>query len=664
MAKAIDAMGRAVGRLDDLKTGDALPHEMEALNQLLKAEADVRRRQVARQQQAGGGGGSNRQGPDLSTLFDQELRKRQETNYETPSTSETREEEKREDDPLEKIRELARRQAALNREQQDLANSQLSEEELKRQLERLTREQTELRQQAEQLAQQLQSQQRSQQASPQQGQQGQQASGKPSDSAQGKQGQGGRSQQANGRELREISEEMRDAAADLRRQDPKQAGARGSRALDRLRDLEREMQTSTPDDRRRALGDLQLETRQLADAERRLANEAARTTPGRAGHDARRRLASEQDRLADRVERLTESARSLSKGGPTNQADRGDQEAVSEAARELERQRLAERMRKTAEGLRQDGAGEETQASRPDGKQTGENPQSASADKQGATGRAADREGEELAKALDRVADRLGAAAGAESADAHRLSDQLSRTQELRDRVSELQRSIEELQREGAQAGPSSDSARGSQGQQGANGQPQDQNAQQQNGQQQGQQSANGQQPGDSARGQQGQQGQNGRSSPQSSQSGQQAGPEGQASSGQQGGGNGSHAGRVGDLQREIGQRMRDAERLADQIRRDNPGAMPGQQTPEGWWPSVSAPGTEAFKQDFARWESLKQNLLLALEQVETDVSGKLRDRESRERLNAGRHEAVPESYREQVDRYYRSLAQPRKPPQ
>ena len=65
MARAIEAMGRAAAELERLQTGAALPHEMEALNQLLKAEADVRRRQVARQQ-GGGGGGGNRPTPDLS----------------------------------------------------------------------------------------------------------------------------------------------------------------------------------------------------------------------------------------------------------------------------------------------------------------------------------------------------------------------------------------------------------------------------------------------------------------------------------------------------------------------------------------------------------------------------------------------------------------------
>jgi hypothetical protein len=106
---------------------------------------------------------------------------------------------------------------------------------------------------------------------------------------------------------------------------------------------------------------------------------------------------------------------------------------------------------------------------------------------------------------------------------------------------------------------------------------------------------------------------------------------------------------------------MRDAERQVQELRRENQGL----QTPqgeEGWWRSRSAPGTEGFKQDFAKWESLRKNLLSALERVESDLSDRLRARENSERLNAGRHEAVPEAYREYVDRYYQSLATPRKP--
>ena len=90
---------------------------------------------------------------------------------------------------------------------------------------------------------------------------------------------------------------------------------------------------------------------------------------------------------------------------------------------------------------------------------------------------------------------------------------------------------------------------------------------------------------------------------------------------------------------------------------------MPQGGTPEDWSRSVSAPGTESFKQDFAKWESLKKNLLAALEQTETKLSDELRTRESRERLNAGRHDEVTDTYRELVDRYYQSLAAPRRTP-
>jgi hypothetical protein len=616
LGKAVEAMGRAVNELDQQSTTKALPHEMEALNHLLKAEADVRRRQVSRQQQAGGGGGMNRSEADLSNLFDQELRKRQETNYETPNSTEARE-DARQEDPLERIRDLARRQDALNRQQADLMRNrdQLEETELKRQLERLTREQNELRQQAETLAQRMQQQApRNQQPQSGESQSSQSKSGQASVN-----GQSGGSSQQESRRLRDISEDMRNAATGMRRQDPSQASESGSRAAQRLRDLEKQMQTARPDDRRRALGDLQLETRQLADAQRRLANEAGRTAPGQAGDDARRRLAGEQERLAERAERLQDQVKQLSR---TGQAQGDERNATNDAARELERQKLADRMRQSAEALRQQGGREgQGQPAKPD------------------PSRQTAREGEELARALDRVADRLGAAAGTQDTNSRRLSDSLSKTQELRDKVADLERSIEQLQREGQQqsAGQKPEERADAQGRQ-------------QTSSPQGQDS-----PAPRQGPQQGQAGQQGQSS-----SGQQSADGRDGSAGQQGGSAGGNGGRVQQLQREVNERMRAAERLAEEIRRDNPGMqVPNNQ--ESWWRSTSAPGTEAFKQDFARWDSLKKNLLVALEGVESKVSSELRANENKERLNAGGHVAVGEAYRDLVDKYYRSLASPRK---
>jgi hypothetical protein len=198
---------------------------------------------------------------------------------------------------------------------------------------------------------------------------------------------------------------------------------------------------------------------------------------------------------------------------------------------------------------------------------------------------------EELARGLDKVAERLGSANGARDTEASRLSEQLGRAQELRDRLGRLQRSMDDLAK----------TDKGAQGAQGAQG-------------------ARAGQPAAS-------------------------------------GGEGSPSG----LQRDVDSQMREAQKLAEQMQREHPGMQKGGSTPEQWQRSVSAPGTEGFKQDFAKWESLKKNLLMALEQTESQLSDQLRARENRERLNAGRHDAVSDSYRALVDRYYQSLAAPRR---
>ena len=76
---------------------------MAALNALLQAQAEIRKRQVTQQQQnAGGGGVGNRQGQDLSNLFDRELKRQQRTNYETKAQVETQPEAAKTDSALDK----------------------------------------------------------------------------------------------------------------------------------------------------------------------------------------------------------------------------------------------------------------------------------------------------------------------------------------------------------------------------------------------------------------------------------------------------------------------------------------------------------------------------------------------------------------------------------
>lgn len=365
---------------------------------------------------------------------------------------------------------------------------------------------------------------------------------------------------------------MRQAASNLQRQDPQQASASGAKAGEQLRGAEQRMQATRPDEQRRAMGDMQLEAQQIADAERRLGNEASRTAAGSAGEDARRKLAGEQERLADRTQRLGDTVKEMSRmrqgSGATGSASEQQAQAMSDAGKELDKQNVAGRMRESAQAMRNG---------------QGDDPKSAAS-----TG--------EIARALDKVAEQLGSAAGGRDAESAKLSDQLSRAQQLRDQLGKLQRSMEELNA-------------GSKGSTGSTGS---------------------------------------------------TGSDGSAVSGSTGATGAGEKRDVAKLQRDAEEQMKEAQRLAQEMARDSSGKQTGFTTPEQWQPSLSAPGTEAFKQDYSKWEELKKNLLVALDQTESRLSDQLRARENRERLNAGRHDAVADTYKELVDRYYQSLAAPR----
>ena len=352
------------------------------------------------------------------------------------------------------------------------------------------------------------------------------------------------------------------------------------------------MRGSTADDRRRQLGDLQLETRQLADAERRLAEELTRAGESGQGSDARRQAAADQERLAGRAERLQRQLRELSgQGQPSTERD-----AVGRAARDLESQRVAERMRQTAQEVR-DGSQAADSATTTTTRREGRpvTPPRPASD----PGRA----GADIARTLDDVASRLDAARDGDRGNAQRLSDELSRARDLRDRLAEVERSLERL----------SSQAQGQRRE--ANGRDQRAEAR----------------PGQRA-----------------------------TDAGAREGDPAASAAEVAALQRQLAEQLRETRERAEALSRDNPD-MRGPATPEQWQPSVSAPGTEAFKQDFARWESLKSNLMLALEKVERSLTTQLREQETKDRLNAGASDAVPDDYRALVEKYYRSLATPRR---
>ena len=182
---------------------------------------------------------------------------------------------------------------------------------------------------------------------------------------------------ASGRDAAAASEDMRGAASQLRREDPASARGQSDRALQKLRGVERALKESGPDERRKALGDTELEARQLATRQRQLNEQAGRASqPDRA--DARRRVSGEQEQLAGRAEALAQRLRELSSRG----GDKAEEGQTAAASRAFDGEKGPEKMREIARGLQQGDAS----ATKPDA-------------------------GQQIARSLDRLAERVGGSA-------------------------------------------------------------------------------------------------------------------------------------------------------------------------------------------------------------------------------------------------------------
>jgi hypothetical protein len=94
-----------------------------------------------------------------------------------------------------------------------------------------------------------------------------------------------------------------------------------------------------------------------------------------------------------------------------------------------------------------------------------------------------------------------------------------------------------------------------------------------------------------------------------------------------------------------------------DRVQRGTPESGGKMSTPEEHEWSRSAPGTEAFKQDYAAWQSLAADVAKALEGTEAAVAGRLSTALAKDRLRAGGSERVPEGYRRRVSKYFESIA-------
>jgi hypothetical protein len=326
---------------------------------------------------------------------------------------------------------------------------------------------------------------------------------------------------------------MRSAASEMQRQSPGGAADRAEQAAARLRSLEQQMRGDSAESRQRAAGEARLEAQQIAEEQRRIAAEAERLEKGDSGGnaDAWRRLAGEGEKLADRVESL----------------ERGAQQA----GRDLQHERVAERMRNTAKQIR------EATADRPAGGR-GASP-SPSAPK------VADAE-QQIARAVDRIVDQLGDQTGRGEGTPQELARQLDQTRAIRERLDTLEQQVRDAESKGA----SSEAQR---------------------------------------------------------------------------------------LREQFGQELQRARQTLSRLERSESGAAPGGMSPEQHEWSQTDQGTEAFKQDFTQWASLKKDVHSALDRFDASVIAKAARKSADQRLSAGGSDRVPDAYRRLIARYYESLA-------
>jgi len=359
MEQAVQSMYPASERLAALELDEAIAPAQEALQHLLRAESLFNEFQVQNQQQGGGGGGGGRAQQDLAEMFELEM-DLELNQYETGSNVSPQAQQAEEEDIMNQLDELARRQEQLAnnlRNQQQLSEAQRYQQEmLRRETEELQERLEELQQQRESLQrgqgqqtaqnnQQQPGQQPNQQNQPgQQGQQGQ--PGQP-----GQQGQGGQSGQSGEqitqnelqrrlesavRAMEQSAEAMRGdaspeelqrAADEARRQ---LEGAREQIAADQLADMQSSFSNMAGQAERMALEQQRMEQQLQAAMEQAVADRESGEDP-----DSRGMELQEEWELARQKAALAAELSSLQEQMLSAMQRFGDD--VPEASRELQR---------------------------------------------------------------------------------------------------------------------------------------------------------------------------------------------------------------------------------------------------------------------------------------------------------------------------------------
>ncbi len=117
-------------------------------------------------------------------------------------------------------------------------------------------------------------------------------------------------------------------------------------------------------------------------------------------------------------------------------------------------------------------------------------------------------------------------------------------------------------------------------------------------------------------------------------------------------------------LREEYARQLKETADLLDQLRRDDPSFARGGVgfTFEGQGMTLSAPGTEAFKQDFAKWDQLRRQATNALDRAESSLSKRLQAQQAKDRLAAGVEDKAPPEYQKQADTYFKAIAAKKRP--
>ena len=333
MNAAADAMMPAAETLRGQKWKDAIPHEQQALQNLLRAEATFRQIQVAFGTAGGAnGGGAGTAGRDLASLFDLEL-DTQKNQYETAQTAASASQRSEDiDEALRKLDELARREEQLAAQKDANLPQQRWEQEI-------------LRREAEQLQRRIERLTRN----------GQSQSGSSSSQSSGQMSSGGgtsdsRVQQALN-QLRQANEDMQRANSQGQGQaDARRAAERLREATNLLSGTQRQQNSGRLDALAQEADRIANEQRSQTDRIRNLARAYSNGANENSTSDTPQSLADDGQQLADDLARLETQMRNA-----VRDLASGDRAAASKlrgALRQLDQSNLDSRVQRSADMLR------------------------------------------------------------------------------------------------------------------------------------------------------------------------------------------------------------------------------------------------------------------------------------------------------------------------